>query len=208
MTALNFVLQENQVCLTMDTLSLSADGREPLAYVTKFVVLPHLQLIVAGTGHGKILSEWYALARCSVIATDIEHLNQYASDAINEIAINQEFNEMNTTIYHFGYSENRERFIGYAYRSKNNWVSEELKEGIGIKPPIKYDFGEDFELPSSFVELMISQRELDLGQPFEERVGIGGDIHFVVMNRDYINISKCHRFPSYEEDYQEMCQKL
>jgi hypothetical protein len=208
MTALNFVIQENQVCLAMDTLSISANDRKPHAYVTKFIALPHLQLIVAGTGHGDILSEWFALVRSSVVATDIEHLNQYATDAISKIASNQEQNEISATVYHFGYSKNKKRFIGYAYRSTNNWVPEELKEGIGIKPAIKYNFEDDFQLPSSFVKLIIRQRELDLELPLEERIGIGGDIHFVVMNYNAINISICYRFPSYDDDFQEMCLNI
>jgi len=207
-TALNFVIQEDQICFAMDTLSLEADDRQPLAFITKFVVLPHLQTVVTGTGHAVFVAEWMAQSRGNVIATDVDHLNKYTPDILKVIASgHKELNTVTATIYHFGYSESRERFVGYVYRSTSNWKSEEILEGTRIKPVVEYDFGEQFQLPSSFIELMKFQREQDLQFPIEERVGIGGHIHFVVMNRDSIHISIVHRFSSYEVDYQTMCRK-
>ena len=210
MTALNFLIQKEQICIAMDTLSLSADDRDPLAYATKFIALPHVDMVVSGTGNGQVINEWMALVRSKIVITDIEHLNEYAPNSLAKIMDKYvENEEITATIYHFGYSQARERFVGYAFRSINDWIPEELpSDSIGIKPNIKYNVGAEFQLPLSFIELISRQRELDLELPHEERVGIGGDIHFVHMNGNGINISKCHRFSSYEEDYEKMCENL
>ena len=209
MTALNFVVEENQICFAIDTLCIEDDDKQPLSYITKFVALPHIQTIVTGTGLAMLIVEWMSCARGNVIAKDIDHLNQYTPDHLRTISQKYtELSRISATIYHFGYSESRDRFVGYAYRSRNNWIPEERLDFIGYKPEVEYSFDSDIELPRSFIELMEYQREQDLKLPLDKRLGIGGDIHFVVMNRNGINVSRCHRFASYEADYDIMCQKL
>lgn len=209
MTALNFVIQEDQICLAMDTLSVAAEDREPLVFLTKYAVLPHLDMVVTGTGHGSFVAEWMHHARSNVIATDIDHLNQYTPDRLRQIAANHaDLARITATIYHFGFSNARNRFLAYAYRSTKNWESEEILDGIGVKPPIDFLPGKSFELPATFIELIERQRKQDRSLPPDQRVGIGGDIHFVVMNRGGIHVSRCYRFPSYEQDFEAMCTRL
>lgn len=209
MTALNFVIQENQICIALDTLSLEADDHEPFAYMTKFILLPHLKTIVTGTGLGIFVSEWMAQARSNVLAKDTEHLNQYTPNSLRKLASQcPPLIDRTATIYHFGYSEIREKFIGYAYRSTNNWISEELQYGIGMKPVIDYTFSNNLELPKEFIALMTKQREEDLNLPVSDRLGIGGEIHFINMNQTGTNVYICHKFPSYETDYEIMCNRL
>ena len=209
MTALNFVVQEHQICLAMDTLSIGVDDRQPLAFLTKYSLLPHLNTIVTGTGHGSMVADWMHYARCNVIATDIDHLNEYTPDSLRQIAENHpELQWVSATVYHFGFSNGRGRFLAYAYRSTNNWESEEIADGIGVKPQIDFLVDESFQLPAAFIELIKRQRDQDLSLAPEERVGIGGDIHFVIMNTDGIHVSRCYRFPSYQEDFEAMCARL
>lgn len=209
MTALNFVIQEDQICLAMDTLSIDAENREPLVFLTKYAVLPHLDTIVTGTGHGSFVADWMHYARCNVIATDIDHLNQYTPDSLRRLAANHEnLGRITATIYHFGFSSARNRFLAYVYRSTKNWESEEILDGVGVKPQIDFYPDETFELPAAFIELAKRQREQDNSLPPYERVGIGGDIHFVVMNRNGIHVSRCYRFPSYDQDFEAMCTHL
>jgi len=209
LTALNFAIQPDQILFTMDTLSIDGVSRKPSIYVTKYVVLPHLQTIVTGTGHGTLVSDWLEKSRSGVIAQDIDHLDQYTPSILKQISINYpELNEITSTIYHFGFSEEKNRFLGYAYRSTENWKSEELLDGIRVKPATEYTFGENVQLPNDFIELMKKQRKEDLELPLKERIGIGGDIHYVVMNHLGVNISRCHRFNTYDIDYRTMCENL
>ena len=150
-----------------------------------------------------------AYVRSQIIATDIEHLDQYTPEALQNLSEHfPDLDDITATIYHFGYSERKNRFLCHVYRSTSDWNSEQILEGIGVKPAINYDFGEKFTLPGSFIDLIKLQRENDLNMPTDKRVGIGGDIHFIVMDRAGINISKCHRFESYEEDLNTMCAEI
>lgn len=209
MTALNFLIQKHQACFAIDTLSVTADERQPLCFLTKFIVLPHLATAVAGTGHGSLIQEWMHFVRSNLVARDVEHLNQYVPDVLKEIANRHpELEEITATIYHFGYSEHRQTYTGYAYRSTNNWASEELPYGVGVKPQIKIEIEENFELPGKFVEIMLAQQEADSLLPKSERVGIGGEINFVHMAQGAFNISTCHRFANYESDYAKICEAM
>ncbi len=209
MTALNFVIQEDNVYIALDTLAIEAEDHEPLIYMTKFILLPHLHTIVTGTGLELFVSEWMALVRSNLLAKDIEHLNQYTPDCLRKLASDCNYlNGSTATIYHFGYSQSRDKFMAYAYRLTNNWQSEKLPYGIGMKPEVNFDFGPSFELPKCFIELMELQREEDLKLPISERMGIGGEIHFITMDRNGVNVHSCHKFSSYEEDYKIMCNRL
>lgn len=209
MTALNFVHQEDQICIALDTLSIEAEDHKPFAFMTKFILLPHLHTILTGTGFGPFVSEWMAQARSNILAQDIEHLNQYAPDCLLKLASHYpQLNGTSATIYHFGYSQGRDKFLGYAYRSTRNWISEEIQYGIGMKPVVPFEFENSLNLPKTFIELMELQREEDLKLPKSERIGIGGEIHFIIMNRNGINVQRCHRFSSYDEDYKIMCNRI
>ena len=151
MTALNFLVQEDQICFAIDTLSISADDRLPSGYLTKFIFLPHLSTVVTGTGHGTFINEWMNFVRGKIIAKDIDHLNEYVPQALNEIAEQfPELGDITATVYHFGFSIRRNIYTGYAYRSVNEWRSEELKPGTGLKPPIDVDLNKNYKLPEKF----------------------------------------------------------
>jgi hypothetical protein len=44
--------------------------------------------------------------------------------------------------------------------------------------------------------------------PLSERVGIGGDIQFVLLENGVVTVSTVHRFESYESDYKQMAEKV
>jgi len=207
MTALNFVIQPDQIVLATDTLSLAAADGEPLSFVTKFLVLPHLRTVATGTGNGPFLAEWYSYVRASVLAQDVDHLNQYSPSALRRIAAGHDLAAISATVYHFGYSRGRDRFLAYAYRSTSDFSSEEILEGFGVEPQVA--FSElDLSAPEVFVQLMERQRADDQALPKGKRIGIGGEIQCVHMQRDGISISTIHRFASYDDDYGAACARL
>jgi hypothetical protein len=209
MTALNFLIQEHQICFAIDSLAVSPDDKSPQVYLTKFIVLPHLSMAVTGTGHGGLVARWMSYVRDRIIAKDIDHLNKYVPAELRSLWKEfQVFHDNTATIYHFGYSETRGRYVGYAYRSVNNWSSEELQDGIGIKPPVVVDLETNFELPEKFIEIMQLQKATDRSLPVGQRVGIGGEVHFVHMTNGTVTISRCYRFPDYEVNYKSMCKNI
>lgn len=105
MTALNFMIQKEQVCFAIDSLAISTDDHLPYTYLTKFIILPHLSTVVTGTGNGLLVAEWMNYARSNIIAKDIDHFNNYAPDSLSTVAKRfPELDTVSTTIYHFGYS--------------------------------------------------------------------------------------------------------
>jgi len=166
-------------------------------------------MIVTGTGHGGLVAEWMYFVRSEIIVRDIDHLDEYVPEVLRDISLKfPELGHYTATIYHFGYSNNRDRYVGYAYRSTKNWQSEELQEGLGIKPQVSVNLENNFKLPDKFIEIIKLQRECDLKLPIEEQVGIGGDVHFVHMINGEFHIYRCFRFPTYENDYESMCNNL
>lgn len=207
MTALNFVITRNEICFAVDTLAIGADDHQPFAYITKFVLLPHIKTAATGTGHGMFLAEWYAHVRGSIIASDIDRLDGLTPAELRRIARGYDLAAVSATVYHFGYSELRERFLGYAYRSTTNFASEEFGEGTGIKPEVKLP-PEPHVYPALFVDLMKRQREDDLARPVRERIGIGGEVQCIHMQRSGTSVTTLHRFDSYEADLAAMCARL
>jgi len=207
MTALIYILQENQVCVAMDTLALSSDDGKPLLFTSKITHLPHLGGLICGTGVMDFVANWIAMVQTSIVAKDIEHLSKYTPDSLRVLWHKLQYPEQQTsTIYYFGYSTISRRCKGYAFRSTNNFELEELQYSVGIKPPI-CDI-EVREIPEDIIRIIGRQKEQDEQLPLGERLGIGGEIHFAVITPSQIYTRVLHRFDDYETCYLQMCERL
>ncbi len=221
MSALNWSLQPEYVCLVADTLVSSADSaREPLFYTSKVFPVPHLDGVVCGTGLYGLILDWFLTVNTGIVARSMSRLDEQVPDLLRTLwkrQIGSPLWRMNqsaitATVYHFGYDDKEKRFRGWAYRSTNRFTSEELAYGCGIKPATQYQFPEDFALPNEFITLTEQQRQEDLARPAAERVGIGGDLHFHYLRcaEDgpvLYECRRCHRFPDYEELGQSMLDR-
>lgn len=78
------------------------------------------------------------------------------------------------TVYHFGFSEEDGLIHSYAYRSTNNFRSESLGYGVGIKP--ECNLPENYMFPTDIKSMMDEQRRIQASRPESERVFIGGEI--------------------------------
>lgn len=209
MTALVFTVQPDQICLAMDTLVVAADDKSPSSYQTKFTILPHLNLVIAGTGLASLVTGWFHFVNGSVVVRDIEHLNAFAPEALRRAAAQCEGTDLTTTtLYHFGYAISEKRYVGFAYRSTNNWEPEKLPDALGFKPVVHVAPTDDIQFPQFLTDIVSEQRRQDLLLPLSERVGIGGEIQFVVMVNDTVTVSTVRRFESYETDYKLMAEKI
>lgn len=202
MSSLIFFSDEQQVMLATDTLAVSPDG-QPLMFTTKAFILPHLQMLIAGTGVGGFAGRWLVRVNDRIAARDIDHLNYHAprilatfwADQIKEFPI---ISERTVTIYHFGFSQTDGLVHTYAYRSANNFESERIGYGLAVKPECQVD--EDWVLPRDFRPLMDAQRRVQASKPASERVYIGGEITVHHMTKDGFSTWTADRFPDYSDD--------
>jgi hypothetical protein len=211
MTALNFYLQPDSLLLAMDTLSLRSD-HNPHKFLSKIFPILHLNGVMCGTGFAPLIEQWLREINVGILARDMIHLDEFTPQALQGLWMAQsaEIEKGTVTIYHFGYCEAEKVFKGYAYRSERDFQSETLLYGLGIKPGVDMtNLGEDLPSPQAyFAEIIKRQRANDLAQPINDRIGIGGDVHFVSMTADGIWMSRCHRFEDYDTLYFEMCKEL
>lgn len=204
MTALNWSLENDALYVTSDTLVLTTEG-EPRSYMSKLYPVPHLYGVITGTGIGQFIMDWFTMVQNRMLVQCVHHLDRFTSEALRERASEYPLQEASTTIYHFGVSSTEDRFCGFAYRSANDFRSERLDYGVGIKPEIDPGPMDEIQFPDWFVGIMERQREQDLQQPPEQRVGVGGEVHALqVLDDGVMSLFPCHRFDDYDEAFQRM----
>lgn len=201
MTALVFALLPEQVCIAMDTLVIGADDRMPLSFQRKFLSLPESDLVVAGTGHAGFINGWFRYLQSNLHGASIDDLNA-ETPSIFRAAVSAEggLSGLTVTIYHFGYSAREHRYVGYAYRSEHDFRSDRLQYALGYKPEVTVTPNDDIRFPDFLIAIILEQQRQDCLLPITERVGIGGEIEFVVMSDRTIDVETVHRFPSYEAE--------
>lgn len=206
MTAVIFNIGPAQVIVATDTLAMSQETRKPVFFTTKFYPLPHLHGAMFATGIGDLATQWFVrLDR--FVARDMHHLDAFTQPVLQELGRQFGLDEsQTTTVYHVGYSEQESRYVGFAYRSADDFASERLEYGLRIKPPVQGATVESF--PDDFVRLMRKQRDSDEALPSEQRVFIGGEIQTLVLENKTMTIQTVHRFDNYETLYAQMCAQL
>lgn len=202
MTALVFALQPEQVCIAMDTLVIGAEDRMPMCFQRKFLAVPESDLVVAGTGHAGFINGWFQHLQANYGRATIDDLDAYASSIFREsVQAEGGLSGLTATIYHFGYSTQEERYVGYAYRSEQNFRSDRIQQdALGFKPVVPVTLNGNIRFPDSLIEIILEQQRQDRLLPLAERVGIGGEIEFVVMSERTIHVETVHRFSSYEAE--------
>ena len=180
-------------------------------FTSKIFPFPHLNGVMCGTGHGQFVLDWFVHMHSNLLAKDMIHANLYTPSQLRTLATKYNLNKPNTaTIYQFGYSKQEQTFKGFAYRSEKNFQSDELGLGdFGIKPIGDRSLAENINiLPDDFIKLIEDARRIDDALPIDQRVGIGGEIHFLYMTSERMSLRNVHRFPDYDVMYQEMCKEL
>jgi hypothetical protein len=207
MSALNFVLQKDLAIVSTDTLALNSESHLPSNFQSKAYPVLHLDGVVCGTGISQFVARWYTVVVTSMLAKSVPHLDEFSPQALRNLAEEMALPDISTTtIYHFGYDQETDRYRGYAYRSSNNFDSEELAYGFGMKPQV--EFNPSGNIIEDFIALISIQRDQELARPVLERIGIGGDIHILMLEPDAITIRRVHRFEDHNFLYEEMCSNL
>ncbi len=203
MTVLNGIFAEEAVFLMSDTIVSDPIDRSPVLFTTKIFPLPHLQGVICGTGIAQIVVEWMATANTSMLVFDMRHLDQFAPNALREIEgrIKDKIGEATTTVYHFGFDQETQKFVGYVYRSTKEYASEQLPYGYFYKPaPVAFTPDAVRNFPDDFVPIVQKQLEEEKNKPLEDKVGIGGHLIAYSLQKNQLSSGKTeivttiHRF--------------
>lgn len=205
MTSLVFALQPDQVCVAMDTLVVGAEDRKPMCFQRKFLALPKIDLIVAGTGLANLINGWFSFVSSLQHLSDIDELNELAPATLKaSVDAAGVCDSITTTLYHFGYSKGENKYIGYAYRSTSGFQSEKLPYALGLKPVVSVTPTDDIRFPEFLVNIVLEQQRQDRLLPISEQLGIGGEIEFAVLADRTTRIETVHRFTTHESEKQHI----
>jgi hypothetical protein len=178
MSSLIFYTDQKQAIIATDTLAVSPGGR-PVSLTSKAFHLPHLRMVIGGTGCGGFLDRWLCHLNSRMIVPGIDTLAVHAPSALQALWGTYCVEYKNppgrtTTVYHFGFSESSDIIKSYAFRSENGFVSEERPYGIGVKPECTVP--KNYNLPDAFRPMMDEQRSIQRQRPAGDRIYIGGEI--------------------------------
>jgi hypothetical protein len=208
MTVLNFAITQDGVFVVMDTLVTCDNG--PAFFTSKATPVPHLNGLICGTGFQRFFHLWSLRVLGGIVSLDISHLDQYATENLREVwdeLPDEQRRAGTSTIYHFGYDRCDDEFVGYAYRSTNDFESEQLPCGIATKPPYLGNLPL-VGFPDDFVEVCRAQRTEQDQIASEDRVYMGGQVTAYTMQRNqrregtvWYGIETAHEFEDFDEMY-------
>ena len=155
---------------------------------------------------------------------DVVHLDQFAPTELRKLFARHPKEdagerEITTTLYHFGFDERAGRFVGFAYRSADDFRSEPLPQGFGLKPAPDWpiDGRKITRLPEHFIAIAKKQKAQDEAAEASKRVMVGGKLVFCVMQRVpgarnnptvQTSLAVCHSFPEFEQLYAQAAARL
>jgi hypothetical protein len=202
MSSLIFLTEESQVLVATDTLATSPDGR-PFMFTTKAFILPHLNLMIAGTGAGGFLGGWFIRINDGLVVRGIDHLDYHTPRVLASMwsDYKQKFPmpDVTTTVYHFGFSETTGSIHSFAYRSTNDFHSERLDPyGLRVKPDCPVP--DNYSLPQDIRKMMDDQRTIQASRPKEKRVHIGGESEIHHLSKNGFQVYTLSRFEDYARD--------
>lgn len=200
MSSLIFHTEKEQVLVATDTLATTPDGK-PAFFTTKAFIVPHLNMIMCGTGISGFLGKWFIEVNDRLVIRGIDNLDYHTPHALADLwrKFKEEpsiHEEITTTVYHFGFSEDDGTIHTYVYRSTNNFKSETHPYGLGVKP--ECTINGEYVLPNDIKKMMVEQRAIQLSRPINERVYIGGKIQIIHLTKEGFAIYTLDHFDDYE----------
>lgn len=215
MSLLDFILEPEQITILADTLAISAENKTDFFFMTKIFPLPHLRGVLCGTGCVAFIFDWLYFIETGMRAQDFDFINNNCSPILIDLWKKYESGpKMTATIYHFAFSPSANRMKGYAFRSTNKFVKDEIQDGFGYKPEgaqaLNYlrEYAKAHDGKIDMVEIAKYQKQLDDELPLQERVGIGGVIHFCFLDDRFQTIWQCFKFDDYERLFKGMLLNL
>lgn len=205
MTSLVFVVQQDQVCIAMDTLVVGHHDKRPLAFQRKFSVLDPSGVVIAGTGLGEMINAWFRETSRSFAALDFDALQARAQLALRNVATQvPSLNLSPASLFHFGWSAREGRYAGFVCRPSSDWTPVVVPVNqIRMQPEVSIDQSMPIELPRSFVDIQLRQQIADQMLQVADKQGIGGEIEFVHMHERRVAVQVVGQFPTlpHEREY-------
>jgi|GEM_PF-941135 len=213
MTGLIYMVYPEKIYVMMDTLCTCGDSKKPFNYASKIYLLPHLKTIMCGTGQVDIIRYWYNFIQNNIMAKNFNYLIKKAPSVLLDIWKNYKNKEdLSVTIYHFGYDKSNKKFVGYAFRSTNDFKAQKIENGFGFKPELPkkeelsdIDIGEQTNYIDVLKEIFKRMKERDDKKEISEKVGIGGEIQLAIYDKpNSIHFLTIYKFSDFEEKFTEM----
>jgi hypothetical protein len=202
MSSLIFHTDETQAYVATDTLAVASHDKRPLNFTTKAHILPHLRMIIAGTGVGGFLDNWLVIINGGIVSTGIDNLSEHTPCHLAALWARYKEqignSEQTTTVYHFGFSENTGLMRAYAYRSANGFRAEQLPYSLAAKPDCTMP--SVYSLPQDIKPMMDEQRTIQAGLPASIRIYIGGEIQVHHLTGDGFKVFTQAKFEDFESD--------
>jgi hypothetical protein len=212
MSSLIFYTDPDQALVVTDTLAVEPDG-SPLLFTSKAHYLPHLRTIVAGTGLAGFHAEWAISVNNRMAVSGVQNLNHHAQRGLRDLwgrfADAQRLPAgITTTVYHFGISEGGEGLAAYAYRSANDFTSEKISVGIGVKPYCTVPEVGLEHLLDNVEAMMNEQRRLQEMEPPDRRLYIGGEAHAIHLTRNGCTFACLFQFSDFRTQQAQVARSL
>jgi hypothetical protein len=188
---------------TVMTDTLAVVGDKPFRFTTKAQIVPHLNIIIVGTGVGGFTDRWALYVNTESNAAGIDALDPDCVSLLPQMwqIFRQQYGIVDTrtvTIHHFGFSERSGKIKTFIYRSETGFASEEVGYGYMTKPPV--EIGSQYKLPKDAKVLMDNQRQSQLTLPKPTRVYIGGRIQVHKLTKSGYRVFTQDTFDDFESD--------
>jgi len=219
MTGLFYILNEDSVIIGMDSLviqkNIETEEKTPWKFETKVLPLMHLKSVLCGVGNMDFFMKWFVEMNNCVIGCDIDILEKVARGKYEEF-VKKIPCEFGATVYHFGYSIKEDRMKGFVLDTKkphievipySQWAQptaimkniekvKEIKENCTIDGKtngIKYAY-----------EMLLEMKEIEDKKGDTSKIYIGGEMHFIGIEKQFQFHAFVVPFPDYLKQYNEI----
>lgn len=208
MSSLIFEVTDDSVAVAVDTMCVDGLG-SPLGHVSKAFAIPHLQVVIAGTGVLDLIERFF-IAINSSCALNHDELAERSGDLLAGIWENWKHaadigrssdgeaigdSAITTTVFQFGFSHAAGRYEAVQYCSDEGFKAERMprSDNLFYKPPAPL-LGEKQNGIAEIARIMLSQRAHESSKPASKRIHIGGDILLLCIDQQGVTIQKIYSF--------------
>lgn len=215
MSSLIYYADPAQVLVVTDTLATSIGGA-PAFFTSKASYVPHLRMIVAGTGFAGFAGEWVDHVNARMLVRGIEHLDDFAPDYLRSTWERWKLKGnmpagATTTVYCFGISEETGHTVIFAYRSADDFESQRIETTstvIGAKPDCALPREDEPDILQAVQRMMLEQRALQAAVPRAKRISIGGEAIAMHLTSDECRIFPFFRFNDFDEQMEQAMENM
>lgn len=206
MSSIVWDITRKEATVAVDTLCTDDIG-EPRNFVSKALVVPHLNALIAVTGRLEVLEIFFAAINNSALRgpSDLRHKAQailgriWAEKVVaSENPVRPGGRDITTSIFQFGVSEESGEMEGFMFHSGDGFAPQQLEYGSSYKPPCKL-IGEPANGDQWIAQVMGSQLHHQEQFPPAQRVHIGGEIIVFELGPGSTSTRVLCRFDDYSE---------